>query len=90
MRSASSYRGARRAAAQETGESWNDFQKRYWGNRASALANIETRALKMTPEQAREALARWANNPSRDVVSVTELLPKPKEQADDHSDNGKD
>lgn len=80
MRSASSYRGARRKAAREAGDSWNKFQGDYWANRARRLAQIETQALKMTPAQAREALARWAAKPDRDVVSVTELLP-PKESS---------
>lgn len=76
MRSASSYRGARRNAAKETGEGWDAFQNGYWGRRAKRLAAMETKAMRMSPEQAREALGRWAASGGKDVVSVTEMVPK--------------
>lgn len=74
MRSASSYRGARRKASKDQGGDWDRFQKDYWGRRARALAEIEAKALNLTPAQAREALGKMAAKSGLDIQRISEIV----------------
>ena len=82
MRSASSYRGARRKAAKAKGQDWDGFQRDYWGRRARALAKLEARALNLTPQQARTALGKMAERPRLDIQRISEIVPLPKQDGD--------
>lgn len=65
MRSASSYRGAKKKAARDKGVPFSKFNEHYAKSRMFAAHELERRALAMTPEGAREALAIWARNGGR-------------------------
>lgn len=65
MRSASSYRGAKKKAAREAGVPFGRFNEHYQRSRHFAAAELERKALQMTPEGARETLAVWARNGGR-------------------------
>jgi hypothetical protein len=56
MRSASSYRGAKKKAAREARVSFSEFNERYARSRHFAAAQLERAALNATPAQARQAL----------------------------------
>jgi len=57
MRSASSYRGAKKKAAKEAGVPFGKFNEHYQRSRHYAAAEIERAALNATPAQAQAALS---------------------------------
>lgn len=81
MRSASSYRGAKKKAARDAGVPFSKFNEHYGRSRHFAQAELERKALTMTPaaaqkaldvlgetpEEARKRLAIWARNGGRDT-----------------------
>lgn len=92
MRSASSYRGAKKAAAREAGVPFSQFNEHYRKSRVFAANQLMAQAIHATPEAAAKALAIWAANGGRataisPAVTATELeamnkpVPVPTEQA---------
>lgn len=81
MRSASSYRGAKKKAARDAGVPFSKFNEHYGRSRHFAQAELERKALTLTPaaaqkaldvlgetpEEARKRLAIWARNGGRDT-----------------------
>lgn len=65
MRSAGSYRGAKKKAAREAGVPFSKFNEHYARSRVHAAVQLEQKALRATPEAARRALAVWAANGGR-------------------------
>lgn len=65
MRTASSYRGAKKKAAREAGVPFAKFNEHYQKGRMYAAHELERKALAMTPEGARQALGIWAANGGR-------------------------
>jgi hypothetical protein len=61
MRSASSYRGAKKRAAREAGQPFAVFNENYARSRHFAAAELERKALSSTPEAAQAALAMLGN-----------------------------
>lgn len=81
MRSASSYRGAKKKAARDAGVAFSKFNEHFARSRHFAQAELERKALNMspgaaqkaldvlgeTPEEARKRLAIWARNGGRET-----------------------
>lgn len=65
MRSASSYRGAKKKAARERGVPFAEFNEHYLKSRMFAAHELERKALNASPEAARRTLAIWAANGGR-------------------------
>lgn len=63
MRSASSYRGAKKRKAKEQGVEFRKFNEHYQRSRHFAAAELERKALATTPESAREALRVLGETP---------------------------
>lgn len=68
MRTASSYRAAKKKAAREAGVPFAKFNEHYQKSRMFAAHELERKALAMTPEGARQALGIWAANGGRASV----------------------
>ena len=68
MRSAGSYRGAKKRAAREAGVPFAKFNEHYARSRVHAAIKMEQQALTATPEAARKALAIWAENGGRQTA----------------------
>lgn len=75
MRTASSYRGAKKAAAKEAGVPFSKFNEHYQRSRAYAASELERRALNMTPGAAQKALAIWAANGGRATAVSSAATP---------------
>jgi len=65
MRSASSYRAAKKKAAREKGVPFAVYNEHYARSRVHAAIELEQQALSATPAAARKALAIWAANGGR-------------------------
>jgi hypothetical protein len=63
MRSASSYRGAKKKAARDQGVEFHKFNEHYQRSRHFAAAEVERRALNATPAQAQAALDVLGDKP---------------------------
>lgn len=61
MRSGSSYRGAKKAAAREAGMSFSTFNEQYERSRHFAVRELERMAINSTPAQAQQALEALGN-----------------------------
>lgn len=97
MRSASSYRGAKKKAARAAGVPFGAFNDHYQRSRVFAAVELERKALAASPEAARRVLGIWAGTGGRvtavspaatnadleamNVQSVTEISPKAAEAA---------
>lgn len=64
MRSASSYRGAKKRTAREKGVKFQQFNEHYQRSRHFAASQLERAALQATPERAREALEVLGADPA--------------------------
>lgn len=65
MRSASSYRGAKKAAAREAGVPFAKFNDHFARSRLFAANQFVSKAINATPAAATKALAIWAGNGGR-------------------------
>lgn len=87
MRSASSYRGAKKKAAREANVPFAKFNEHYARSRMFAAHELERKALNASPEAARKALAIWAANGGRatavsqpaDLAAMNALSAPPEE-----------
>lgn len=76
MRSASSYRGAKKKAAREAGVPFAKFNRHYEKSRVFAANQLVSKAINATPAAATKALAVWAANGGR----ATAISPAVTEQ----------
>lgn len=92
MRSASSYRGAKKAAAREASVPFSKFNEHYAKSRVFAANQLMAKAINATPNAATKALAVWAANggratavspavTERELEAMNKPEPVPPEQA---------
>ncbi len=73
MRSASSYRGAKKRAAREHGVPFSQYSRHYERSRHFAAAEVERAALNATPEAARKALEVLGEKPLSQAAARRKL-----------------